>query len=221
MVRTLKWARASRPKFYSGTTDYLTKVEWCEKSSSMDDQAASSSSAIQAANEAAEGAEKAAKSAMRAADAADRRAWRAANAADRAAESAEVASELLKRATDGPVSSSGQKASTVPTNPWNRFQWLNANKGWSKDRMRAEHLRARARVARCLEPRSFDLFHIASLSRPAISRSAGLWPAGRPAAGEIAGRVARAVLFQPPWFRISERGSLWRRAIKDETVRTL
>ena len=53
-------------------------------------------------------------------------------------------SERLQRAAEKPVSTNSQLAEKVPTNPWNRFQKMNAGKGWSMDRMRAEYWKSSA-----------------------------------------------------------------------------
>lgn len=84
------------------------------------------------------GAEKAAASAQSAAEA-------AAEAACRAAVSAERASLLLHEVVSGPFTGrpSAQRAGDLPANPWNRFQQMNAGKGWTMDKMRAEYFRAK------------------------------------------------------------------------------
>ena len=82
--------------------------------------------AVQAASQAAEGAERAAESAHQ-----------AAAAANLAAVNAEAATTMLQCAlmsqikglTNGPADPRG--SNEEPTNPWNRFQRQNANKGWS------------------------------------------------------------------------------------------
>ena len=127
MVRVLKWqgggaGRSTAPEALRGRSSPRRQGQEDEPSSS-------STQAIQAVSE----AEKAARIALR-----------AANAADRAAESAEAVSEMLQRAAEKPVSKYSQLAEKVPTNPWNRFQKMNAKKGWSMDRMRAEYWKSSA-----------------------------------------------------------------------------
>ena len=89
-----------------------------------------SSDVAEAVNKAAGGAEEAAVNAQL-----------AAQAAGRAAASVEHASMILHNTIQGPMKaplSSG--ASTVPVNPWNRFQQQHARKGSTKEKMRAEYI---------------------------------------------------------------------------------
>ena len=126
MVRTLKWQGGAAQA--STAHETLRRRTTPIQGGQEEVPSSSNSSAIQAVTEAVEEAERAARNALRAAD-----------AADRAAESVEKASELLQKAAESPGSKSSQPAEKVPMNPWNRFQKMNASKGWSMDRMRAEY----------------------------------------------------------------------------------
>lgn len=100
----------------------------------MQQQSGSSSEVVvQAASEAAEGAERAVECAQTAAE-----------AADRAADTAEAAVEILHKAMKKvPEHLTTKKVAQGPMNPWNRFQQLNAGKGWLQEKMRAEYYRAK------------------------------------------------------------------------------
>ena len=110
------------------------------ESNSVELQAASEAAddAVQAASQAAEGAERAAESAHQ-----------AAAAANLAAVNAEAATTMLQhalraKAKASPVVRPIRRVEEEPTNPWNRFQRHNANKGWNLDKMRAEYYRAKS-----------------------------------------------------------------------------
>ena len=141
MTRRRSTSKSSRRR--SGShhgTSSRTMRRRSNESDSVELQAASEAAddAVQAASQAAEGAERAAVSAQQ-----------AAAAASQAALNAEAATSMLQcalmaKSKASPTVRPIQRINEEPTNPWNRFQRQNANKGWSTEKMRAEYYRAKS-----------------------------------------------------------------------------